>query len=110
MLGLVLIYFIGKEFYNLAEQFGKSQWLFAVLGVLSYYLGTFIGGIVLYLGLDVFGGKPIEEINDLFINLLAFPFGAFACWLFYYLLKKNWSKPASIEITESDILDDNMMR
>lgn len=109
MLGLVLIYFIGKEFYNLARKFGKSEWLFAVLGVISYYLGTFIGRIVLYIGLDVLGGEPIEEIDNLIINLLAFPFGVFICWLFYYLLKNNWTKSKTVKITESDILDDTMI-
>ena len=33
MLGLLLIYFIGKYFYDLAAEFEKNKWLYAILGV-----------------------------------------------------------------------------
>jgi hypothetical protein len=35
MLGLILIYFVGKAFYDLAGLHGKSQWGFAILGIVS---------------------------------------------------------------------------
>lgn len=47
MLGLVFIYFIGKYFYKLVEEFGKSKWGFVILGVVLYYGGVFLGGIIL---------------------------------------------------------------
>ena len=33
MLGLVLLYWIGKYFYKLAEEYDKSKWGFAILGL-----------------------------------------------------------------------------
>lgn len=57
IIGIFLIYFLGKAFYSLAQREGKSksmQWLFAVLGILSYYVGTFIGGIIVFLVVDIF--------------------------------------------------------
>ncbi len=44
MLGLFLLYFIGKIFYQLAEAHNKNKWVFAILGVIAYYAGTFLGG------------------------------------------------------------------
>jgi len=42
MLGLLLIYFIGKYFYDLAILHEKSKWGWAVIGVVSYYAEGFI--------------------------------------------------------------------
>jgi hypothetical protein len=44
MLGLVFIYFIGRYYYKLAENHNRSKWGFAVLGVATYYGGTFAAG------------------------------------------------------------------
>jgi hypothetical protein len=47
MLGLVFIYFIGRYYYKLAENHNRSKWGFAVLGVATYYGGTFAAGALL---------------------------------------------------------------
>ena len=39
MVGLILIYFTGKAFANLAEEYNKGKWLYGFLGVFSYYGG-----------------------------------------------------------------------
>lgn len=98
MIGLVLIYFLGKAFYELAQNNGKNKWLFAILGVVSYYIGTFIGGIVLVL-IEPWTGFDIETANNFVISLLALPFGLLTCYGFYQLLKYNWTKqpPSSTE-------------
>lgn len=103
MLGLLLIYFIGRKFYDLAGVYDKSQWGYAVLGVLSYYFGTFIAGILLVIFSDLFGLASIEEINDFVLSLVALPFGLLACWGVYLLLEKNWTKEKVDD--NPDILD-----
>jgi hypothetical protein len=92
MLGLVLIYFIGKYFYKLAEEFGKNKWGFAILGVVSYYGGAFLGGIILGLISIVWDGFEVEYMSDMQLGLMAIPFGLLMCFGAYTLLKKIWTK------------------
>ncbi|MEZ5038732.1 MAG: hypothetical protein R2828_02535 [Saprospiraceae bacterium] len=106
MLGLLLIYFIGKNFYDLAGKFNKNQWGFAIAGVVAYYLGTFIGGIVLAICFDLFGGTSIDEMNNFVLNLIALPFGILACLGLYLLLERNWERKR-IQIN-LDILDEEL--
>ena len=47
MLGILIIYFFGKRFYNLSEEYNQNKWLYAILSAVVYYAGTFMGGIVL---------------------------------------------------------------
>ena len=47
MLGLILIYFIGKRFQDLAKTYDNHKWGFAIAGVATYYIGTFIAGILI---------------------------------------------------------------
>lgn len=107
MLGLVLIYFIGKKFYELAEVYKKHQWGFAILGVVSYYIGAFVGGVVIAIGAELTGIVAIDEMNDYVLGLLGLPFGLLACWLTYQLLEKHWSK--KVVFSDSDILDEDFI-
>ena len=58
LLGLILISFVGKAFYDLAGLHGKSQWGFAILGIATYYAGImtagFAMGIISELGILAF--------------------------------------------------------
>ncbi|MBL7781846.1 MAG: hypothetical protein JNM22_11565 [Saprospiraceae bacterium] len=103
MLGLLLIYFIGEKFYQLAASFEKSKWGYAILGVVSYYIGTFIFGVVLFLVLDATGGNPEEDLDSTAMNVIAVPFGLLSCYILYIILKKNWEKN---RIEDTDVLDD----
>lgn len=91
MLGLFLLYFIGKAYYDLAEKHTKKKWLHAFLGIAAYYLGTMIGGviIVIFYGL-LESEQAIDEMNDIVLSLLSVPFGVLSCWFFYYILKRKW--------------------
>lgn len=91
MLGILLIYFIGKHFYKMAETYNKNKWLFAILGVVTYYVGTFIGGIVLAI-LDEIFVLGINWDSNLSLGLMALPFGIALDYLFYKILEKKWKK------------------
>ncbi|MFT7606662.1 MAG: hypothetical protein ACI8VT_004265 [Saprospiraceae bacterium] len=108
MLGLVLIYFIGKYFYELAQRFDKNGWGYAILGVASYYIGSFIGGIILVLCYEFLAVGSIDGINDFALGLIALPFGLLACWGTYKLLERNFSN-APTDTLHPDILDDEFL-
>ncbi len=102
MLGLILIYFVGKAFYALAEKHGKQKWLYAILGVLSYYFGIFSAGIALG-AVEALNPDIMLPDNDLVLSLMTLPVGVLFCWGFYRLLKYNWEK-SKHNISE-DLLD-----
>ena len=101
MLGIIFIYFIGKYFFDLAILHKKSKWLFGILGVLSYYVGAFTGGLILGV-ISLLFTIEIDWDNDVLMNLLAIPFGLGTTYLFYFLLKKKWNS----EIIKLDSIDD----
>ncbi len=92
MLGIILIYFIGKQYYKLAEEFNKKRWVFAILGVVTYYSGQFILGILIALYDEFQGTDIIDSSSDLELSLMGMPIGLLACAGVYYLLRYNWRK------------------
>lgn len=107
MLGLLLVYFIGKKFYDLAGIYEKSQWGFAILGVVSYYLGASVGGMFSFIAADLLGTMPVEEMNQLVLGLIAIPFGLFSCFICYKILNKRWSSQ-TVAGNNADILDEEI--
>jgi hypothetical protein len=106
MLGLLLIYFVGKVFYNLAEEYNRHLWGFAIAGVVSYYVGTFLFSIAMVLYYDYYSSEGFDSLDELSLNLMAIPFGLLTCWFFYKLLERNWSKTL-IHEDDRNILDEN---
>jgi len=107
MLGLLLIYYIGKQFYNLAGEHNKSQWGFAIIGIVSYYGGTILVGLIFGI-IDVIRGVDyFTSMNDIVINLMALPFGVLTCWGLYKILNANWSKKKVVSTGET--LDSNVL-
>ncbi len=104
MLGLLLIYFLGKKFYELAHEYNRSRWGFAILGVAAYYAGTFIAGVGFVL-LGAYMGA-FSNLPDIVISLLSIPFGLLAAWLLYRMLERSWINAK--ESTDSDVLDQNL--
>jgi hypothetical protein len=68
MLGLFLLYFIGKSFYELAHEYDKSRWGFAIAGVVAYYFGTFVAGILFYLLDDLGLWISMENLPDIAVG------------------------------------------
>ena len=107
MLGLVFIYFIGKLFYDLAGLNNKNQWGFAVLGVVAYYAGSFMGAFVIAV-LSELGIFPFE-VSEMALNFIGIPFGALTCWGTYMLLKSQWSKSAA-KVNRDEVLDGDFLK
>jgi FtsH-binding integral membrane protein len=75
----------------LAGRYEKSRKANGWFGVLSYFGGTFFGGICLGL-IDVMFGLNIDWDNDILMNLLGIPFGVLGCVGLYMFLEKKWDK------------------
>lgn len=90
MLGLILLYWIGKHFYRLAEKFDKNEWGYAILGVVFYYAGTFIAGIIVAVIAEILSPGLTDTFNDTIFGLLMAPFGILSCYLLYKYLEKKW--------------------
>ncbi|MCJ8290343.1 MAG: hypothetical protein HRT58_11820 [Crocinitomicaceae bacterium] len=90
MLGLVIIYFIGKSFFNLAKKHERNKWLFGILGVVTYYGMTIVGGLIIVFIAAVIGNESIFELPDIVLGLMGIPIGLLSIWLLHYMLRKNW--------------------
>ncbi len=108
MLGLLLLYFIGKAYYDLAADFDRNKWGYAISGVAVYYLGTFIAGIMIGLYYEVILEQSIDDMNDYLLGLMALPFGLLSCWIVYKVLERRWEY-VELKANDSDILDDEFL-
>ena len=106
MLGIILLYFVGKMFYDLVGKYKNdktARWIYAIIAVISYYAGTFLGGVLLGLG-EVYGLWYISDLNDLILGFIALPFGILTVVVFYQILKLNLAKKK--EVQDSDLIDE----
>ncbi len=90
MIGIILIYFIGKSFYALAVEHDKNKWLYAILGIVSYYAGTFLGGMIIAIVVELYSPGTIDSMNEMLLGIMALPIGLLICYLFHFILKRNW--------------------
>jgi len=106
MLGLLVIYFLGKAFYDLADQHKKHKWGNAIAGVAIYYLGTFLAAILIGFGMEIKG--VTTELNDFVLGLICLPFGLLSCWLFYRYKKQRFERKFAgmSDTLDNDILND----
>jgi hypothetical protein len=111
MIEFVLVYFVGKSFYDLAKEHNRNKWVYAILGVIAYYGGLFIGGIVIALVYELGMDKSIDDINDILLGIMAIPIGVSICWAFYKILKSNWSRSTNRagldNILDADVKNDH---
>jgi hypothetical protein len=103
MLGILFIYFIGKQFYDLAHEYNKNKWGYAILGVLLYYVGTILGGFIIGFS-SYYMPEFFSNINEFLLNFMIIPFGLFVTWLTYIFLKKNFINNSS----NDNILDEGL--
>lgn len=108
MIGLILFYFIGKQFYRLAEKYEKSNWGFAILGIATYYAGTFIVSLSYYLLAEILESEKMYDIPMPVFRLLVVPFGLLACWILYQNLEHSWQTAKTKP--KSDTIDDELIR
>ena len=103
MLGLLLLYFIGKRFYDLSVDYKQNKWLYATLSIVVYYAGgLFFVLLIAFLDAYIFEwGFDWESSYGM--NLLVIPFGLIVVWVFYMLLENRWKK--NIVVIKDEIQD-----
>jgi len=92
MLSLLLLYWIGKYFYKLAEEYEKSKWGYGILGVIIFYAGFFLFGIGIMTIGEVFSEAFVDTFNETLLSFIMLPFGILSCYLMYKYLEKTWKK------------------
>lgn len=92
MFGLLLLYFVGKAFYNLAFEYEKHKWGYAIAGVVSYYVGIMASAFIIGIVVEINSPGYITESNETLFSLIAIPFGVALCWGFYTYLKRSWQR------------------
>ena len=103
MLGILLIYYIGKKFYELSDIYDKNKWLYAITSVVLYYV-TGIVLIAILVILDDLFYWGFDWESRFGINLISVPVGLFSVWLLYNSLEKRWKASAvSIQDEIQDI-------
>lgn len=109
MLGIILIFFVGKYFYDLAGRYDRSEWGYAILGIASYYAGTFIVGIIIGVLGESAVINDIDQIPSIVLTLLAIPGGALTSFLTYRYLENRWDRPREVgpnsELLDSDLIN-----
>jgi hypothetical protein len=108
MIGLIFLYFIGKAFYDLADQYDKSKWGFAILGVVSYYAGYILGCALLGIFIAFVLSQSLDDMNEYALSFLALPVGVLSCWGFYRILKSQWSRSLTAS-SRAEVLDGDLI-
>ena len=98
MLALLLLYFIGKKFYDLAGTYNKQQWKFSILSIIVYYGSIVIiqvlVGIIFYIlipsSFDYNGNAKGKD--ELIISLLSIPLALLIVYFLYRYLENKWKK------------------
>ena len=91
MLGIILIYIIGKNFYRLSDENNKNNWAFAILGVVSYYATAIVAVMIFAIFYELYGNS-IDDVNEKLLDFMSLPFGIGGCYLTYKYLEKKWEK------------------
>ena len=103
MLSIVFLYFIGKFFYTLTQKYNKNKWLYAILGIVAYYVGSGVGGLVIAVADDLFN-FGFDWDNQFTLIIVALVFGGCFATIFYFILKRQWNKSYVEPINEIEAI------
>lgn len=92
MLGLILLYWIGKHYSTLAEEHNKSKWGFAILGIVSYYGGILVTSFTAGVFMEILSPGFVDTVNEFLFGIMMIPFGILTCFLLYKFLENKWDR------------------
>ena len=108
MIGILLIFFIGKYYYKLAENHQRSKWGFAILGLALYYVGTLALGFIVGLFATLFNWLWFETMDERLLGLMFVPAGLASTYFTYKYLEKKWKNEESMNPEDEHFLDGNI--
>lgn len=106
ILGLIIVILIAKHFYDFAKYYQKNKLLYTFLSIATFYLGTFLFGIIYSYLRTANGTINTTAINVQFSILFSLIAGLLLCSILWQLLRMKWkSEKNDNEINElgSDI-------
>lgn len=104
MLGLILIYFVGRNYFELAHEHNRPAWLFAILGVLTFFFGQFFLGTIVAT-LIVSSTGAISDGTYLLVSVISIACGAAAIWFMYKRLESFWKANPKPSKSGRDLID-----
>lgn len=110
MISLIILYYVGKAFSDLANKYERSNWLYAILGIGSYFIVQLVFGFAL--AVVWYSTNDTEWDPGAGLDLIGIVIGALSCWGFYTWLDYYWSKNPNVlgfSTNESDLLDDDLI-
>lgn len=103
MLGIFFIYWVGKSFHTLAGEHNRNKWLWAILGLVTFYASQLIFGIIYFIVADIYE----DPENETLLNLLGVVIGGLCTYGLYVFLKSRWSK---VKLKSNpNVLDDDFL-
>ncbi|MDT7833109.1 hypothetical protein RQM59_12000 [Flavobacteriaceae bacterium S356] len=93
ILGILVIILIAQKFFILAGEYKRNKWIYAIIGVATYYIGTFIAAFIYGAIYFVMDPEASDESVDTFLSgLILVGFGLLSCALLYNIFKRNWER------------------
>lgn len=97
-LGYIFVFYIGFYFYRLAENHQKYKWLFAIVGIATYFTGSVI--YPLYLRFFSINEIPIAEVSK--ITIQSFFIGIICVFVLFHILDFIWTRKEKTNQKEID--------
>ena len=101
MLEIALVGGATSAIYKLAKDNGLKGWIWALLSILGYFGGAFVAGIILFIV------SPNSLDDRLVLGLVGIGAGGVGILIIYLLLRMQINK-ANNEISDSNLLDDEI--
>lgn len=111
MLGIILIIFMARQFYNLAHDYNKNKWLWAILSIIIFYGVQFIASIIYILAFVGIEAEMQPWSSQYIVNLLVSVLTSIAAAYFLYqFLKNKWEKEEDMPNDDNslNLLDDKV--
>jgi hypothetical protein len=89
MLGIFLIYWVGKKYYDLATRHGRSAWGYCILAIAIYFGTQFIIGVILALSIPEVIAN-LDSSEEMALNLLSVPLSLGMWYLVFIFLRDKW--------------------
>lgn len=97
-LGYIFVFYIGFYYYRLAENHKKYKWLFAIVGIATYFTGSAI--YPLYLWFFTSSEIPISESSKIAIQ--SFFIGLLCVFALFHILDFFWNRKEKTNQKEID--------
>jgi cytochrome b561 len=89
MLGIFLIYWVGRKYYDLAIRHGRSAWGYCILAIVIYYGSQFFLGIILALSMPELMAN-LDSGEEMALNFIGIPISLGVWYSVLVYLRKKW--------------------